>query len=252
MKPVSNQLIAQNQPSSVKTRKAAPIKNNAVETTKATLSQMDESDIGVTIRMKTRLMGLQQAEANISDTTTLLQVANGHLLTAERLLQKVRTLAVRSSNGIYTNNDRQLFQVQVSQLVDEVDRIASQAEFNDMALLQGEFARDSRVASMWVHMGPNMHQRERIYLGTITALSLRMRNIDGSTISISTAGLANETIGQVDSALQRIGKERSDIKGYLDRLKEASQDIIDELKIFQKSKLFGPKPAGEKNASHEH
>jgi flagellin len=84
------------------------------------------------------------------------------LSVSEKMSTQMRVLAIQSSHGIYTQSDRQLIQVEVSALVNEVDRIASQAEFNKMKLLLGDFARINPRASMWFHIGPNMHHREVI------------------------------------------------------------------------------------------
>ena len=104
-----------------------------------------------------------------------------------------------------------MIQVEVSQLIDEVDRIASQAEFNTLKLFQGDFARDSRTASMWFHIGPNMHQRERVYLITMTAKALNMRQFDGNVLSLSTPTKANELIGIMDESLYKLNKQRADL-----------------------------------------
>jgi len=195
----------------------------------------DASGLAVSEKMRTQIKGLRQAERNTEDGMSLVQTTEGFLSTTSDILQRVRVLAVQSSNGIYTDNDRQLIQVEVSQMVNEVDRIASQAQFNTMSLLQGDFARDSRVASMWLHMGPNMHQRERVFIGTMTAKSLKLKNVDGSIISISTAGLANETIGRIDSALTRIAKQRADLGAYYSRLEFAAKGLMNAYENIQAS-----------------
>ncbi|MDH4263350.1 MAG: flagellin [Spirochaetia bacterium] len=193
----------------------------------------DASGLAVSEKMRTQIKGLRQAERNTEDGMSLVQTAEGFLMTTSDILQRIRVLAVQSSNGIYTDNDRQLIQVEVSQMVNEVDRVASQAQFNTMALLQGDFARDSRVASMWLHMGPNMHQRERVFIGTMTARSLNMKNIDGSIVSISTAGLANETIGKIDAALTKIAKQRADLGAYNSRLEFAAKGLMNAYENIQ-------------------
>ena len=198
-------------------------------------SSDDASGLAVSEKMRTQIRGLRQAERNTEDGMSLVQTTEGFLTTTADILQRIRVLAVQSSNGIYTDNDRQLIQVEVSQMVNEVDRVASQAQFNTMSLLQGDFARDSRVASMWLHMGPNMHQRERVFIGTMTARSLNMKNIDGSIVSISTAGLANETIGRIDSALTKIAKQRADLGAYYTRLEFAAKGLMNAYENVQAS-----------------
>ncbi len=130
----------------------------------------DASGLAVSEKMRSQIMGLRQAERNTEDGMSLIQTAEGYLQEVNDIIQRMRVLAVQSSNGIYTQEDRQYIQVEISELVDEVDRIASQAEFNKMNLLLGDFSRINPKASMWFHMGPNMHQRERVFIQTMTAI----------------------------------------------------------------------------------
>ena len=129
----------------------------------------DASGLAVSEKMRTQIQGLRQAERNTEDGMSFIQTAEGYLDQTSSILQRIRVLAVQSSNGIYSQEDRQLIQVEVSALIDEVDRIASQAEFNKFKLLLGDFSRTNPRASMWFHMGANMHQRERVYIGTMTS-----------------------------------------------------------------------------------
>ena len=195
----------------------------------------DASGLAVSEKMRTQIQGLRQAERNTEDGMSLIQTTEGYLQTTSDILQRVRVLAVQSSNGIYTDADRQLIQVEVSQLVDEIDRVASQAEFNTMNLLQGDFARGSMTASMWFHMGANMHQRERVFIGTMTASALNMKQQDGSITSISTAGKANMTIGVIDAALTRISKQRADLGAYYNRLEYAAKGLMNAYENIQAS-----------------
>ncbi len=186
----------------------------------------DASGLAVSEKMRAQIKGLRQAERNTEDGMSLIQTTEGYLQEVADLLQRIRVLAIQSSNGIYTPRDRQLIQVEVSQLIDEVDRIASQAEFNKMALLQGDFARNSSIASMWFHIGPNQHQRERVFISTMTARSLQLQREDGTLLSISTPGFANESIGVLDVALNRINKQRADLGAYFNRLEHAAKGLF--------------------------
>ncbi len=186
----------------------------------------DASGLAVSEKMRTQIMGLRQAERNTEDGMSMVQTTEGFLQGVSDILQRIRVLAVQSSNGIYSMNDRQLIQVEVSQLVDEVDRVASQAEFNKMKLLQGSFARGSRVSSMWFHIGPNQHQRERVYIQTMTAQALNLKRADGSILSISTAEFANSAIGVLDEALTQIAKQRADLGAYYNRMEHAAKGLM--------------------------
>ena len=195
----------------------------------------DASGLAVSEKMRAQIKGLRQAERNTEDGMSMIQTTEGYLQGVANILQRIRVLAIQSSNGVYTPKDRQLIQVEVSQLVDEVDRIASQAEFNKMPLLQGHFARGSRIGSMWFHMGPNMHQRERVYIQTMTALSLGLSRPDGTIMTISTPEFANESIGVLDVALNQINKQRADLGAYYNRLEHTAKGLMNAYENIQAS-----------------
>jgi len=196
----------------------------------------DASGLAVSEKMRTQIQGLRQAERNTEDGMSFVQTAEGYLDQTATILQRIRVLGVQSSNGIYTQEDRQLIQVEVSALVDEVDRIASQAEFNRFKLLLGEFSRTNPKASMWFHMGPNMHQRERVYIGTMTSLGLNLKEKTGKFLAnLSTADNANRTIGIVDDALHKISKQRADLGAYFNRMEHAAKGLMNAYENIQAS-----------------
>jgi flagellin len=179
----------------------------------------DASGLAVSEKMRAQIGGLRQAERNAEDGMSFVQTAEGYLNQTGTIVQRMRVLAVQSANGIYSPGDRQLIQVEVSALVDEIDRTASQAEFNKFKVLTGEFSRINPKASMWFQIGANANQRKRVYIGTMTAQSFRMRDASGKlTLSLSTPGGANEAIAILDTALQRLSKQRADLGAYYNRL----------------------------------
>jgi flagellin len=196
----------------------------------------DASGLAVSEKMRTQIQGLRQAERNAEDGMSFVQTTEGYLDQTASILQRMRVLAVQSSNGIYTNEDRQLIQVEVSALIDEVDRIASQAEFNKFKLLLGDFSRTNPKASMWFHIGANMHQRERVYIGTMTSEGLNLKERTGEFLAnLSTADKANRTIGILDEALQKLAKQRADLGAYYNRLEYASKGLMNAYENIQAS-----------------
>lgn len=196
----------------------------------------DASGLAVSEKMRAQIQGLRQAERNTEDGMSLVQTAEGYLNQTAAILQRIRVLGVQSSNGIYSQLDRQLIQVEVSALIDEVDRIASQAEFNKFRLLLGEFSRTNARASMWFHMGPNMHQRERIYIQTMTSLGLGLKERTGRFLAnLSTAEMANRTIGIVEDALHKISKQRADLGAYYNRLEHTARGLMNAFENMQAS-----------------
>jgi flagellin len=187
----------------------------------------DASGLAVSEKMRTQIQGLRQAERNTEDGMSFVQTAEGYLNQSAQIIQRVRVLSVQASNGVYSPQDRQLIQVEVSALIDEVDRIASQAEFNRFKVLTGEFSRINSKASMWFHLGPNMNQRERVYIGTMTAQSFKFRDVSGRiAITLSTPDGANKSIGIMDESLQRLAKQRADLGAYYNRMEMTAKGLM--------------------------
>ncbi len=190
----------------------------------------DASGLAVSEKMRSQIRGLNQASKNAANGISLIQTSEGYLQESQDILQRLRELAIQASNGIYTNEDRMQIQVEVSQLVDEIDRIASHAQFNGMNLLTGRFARENGdniiTSSMWFHIGANMDQRERVFIGTMTSKALGVRNVGSEEImSLSTPENANRSIGVLDAALKKINKQRADLGAYQNRLEHAIKGI---------------------------
>jgi flagellin len=187
----------------------------------------DASGLAVSEKMRTQIQGLRQAERNTEDGMSFVQTAEGYLNQTSQIIQRIRVLAIQSANGIYSNTDRQLIQVEVSALVDEVDRIASQAEFNRFKVLTGEFSKISPKASMWFHLGANQNQRERVYIGTMTAQAFKFKDATGKVIlSLSSPGGANDSLGILDRSLQVLAKQRADLGAYYNRLEMTAKGLM--------------------------
>ena len=183
----------------------------------------DASGLAVSEKMRAQIRGLNQASQNAENGISFIQTTEGYLQETEDILHRIRELAVQASNGIYSDEDRMMIQVEVSSLVDEVDRIASAAQFNGMNMLTGRFARPTGenvvTGSMWFHIGANMDQRTQVYIGTMTATALGMRNVgDETKISLAAPDEANRAIGTVDLALMKVNKQRADLGAYQNRL----------------------------------
>ncbi|MDR0290969.1 MAG: flagellin [Treponema sp.] len=188
----------------------------------------DASGLAVSEKMRSQIRGLNQAERNIQDGVSFIQATEGYLQATQDILGRVRELAVQAANGIYTEEDRMMIQVEVSQLVDEVNRIASHAQFNGMNMLTGAFATDSAVGRiMQLQVGANMDQSKQIFIGTMTATALGLLNNQGSEgpVSIATVEDANLTIGALDNALRMVNRQRADLGAYQNRFEIAAEGV---------------------------
>jgi flagellin len=189
----------------------------------------DASGLAVSEKLRSQIRGLNQASTNAQNGISFIQTSEGYLQESQDILQRLRELSVQAANGIYSDEDRMYIQVEVSQLVDELDRIASHAQFNGMNMLTGRFARitgdNIATASMWFHIGANMDQREQVFIGTMTAKGLGIRQMDESFVTLQTPDDANRTIGVCDAALKIINKQRADLGAYQNRLEHAVRGL---------------------------
>lgn len=192
-----------------------------------TKSGLDASGLAVSEKMRSQIRGLNQASRNIGDAVSFVQVAEGYLSETTDILQRIRELAVQGSNGVYSDEDRMQIQVEVSQLVAEVDRIASSAQFNGMNLLTGRFARESNTV-MQFQIGANADQSIRAYIGTMTASALGLKGMQGeesNVISVGSPDEANMALATIDEALKNVNKQRADLGAYQNRMELAQKGI---------------------------
>ncbi|AOX64050.1 flagellin [Stenotrophomonas sp. LM091] len=100
----------------------------------------DAAGLAISERFGTQIRGTDVAIRNANDGISLAQVAEGSLSEIGNNLQRVRELAVQSSNATNSASDRKALQAEVTQLVSEIDRVAKQSEFNGTKLLDGSFS----------------------------------------------------------------------------------------------------------------
>ena len=107
----------------------------------------DAAGLSISEKMRGQIRGLNQASTNAQDGISLIQTAEGALNETHSILQRMRELSVQSANGTETNDDREAIQDEISQLQDELDRIADTTEFNTMKLLDGSLDGSSSSTS---------------------------------------------------------------------------------------------------------
>jgi len=191
----------------------------------------DASGLAVSEKLRAQIRGLNQAGRNVENAVSFIQTTEGYLSETQDIMHRIRELAVQSANGIYTDEDRMQIQVEVSQLVDEVNRIASHAQFNGLNMLTGSFAKPAaggqQVRELFFQVGANMDQHKQVFIGTMTARALGLQGVGGgnNSVSISTPELANEVIGRMDSALSRVSRQRADLGAYQNRFELAAKGV---------------------------
>ena len=193
----------------------------------------DAAGLAVSEKMRSQIRGLNQASRNAADGISFIQTTEGYLQETHDVLHRIRELAIQAANGIYTDEDRLQIQVEFSQLIDEVDRVASHAQFNELNLLTGRFANPVvgiPTASMWFFIGANMDQREQVFIGTMSVAGLGLigqlpGGADLRESGAITPDNANASLGIIDFAINKVSKQRADLGSFQNRLELAITGI---------------------------
>lgn len=181
------------------------------------------SGLAVSEKMRAQIRGLNQASKNISDGVSFIQTTEGYLDEITQIIHRIRELSVQSVNGIYSDEDRMQIQVEVSQLIAEVDRIASQSTFNGMTLLTGRFSKEN--SNMVLQVGANIDQNISVYIEEVTAMSLGLKPSTEEVLNIRNPEDANRAIGTLDEALKKINSQRANLGAYQKRLELAKNGV---------------------------
>src|SRR6201995_4433676 len=170
----------------------------------------DAAGLAISSRMSAQISGLNQAVRNANDAISLSQTAEGALGEASTILTRIRDLAVQSANDTNSATDRAALQQEVSQLQQELNRVANETEFNGKKLLDGTF-----VAQQF-QVGANANQVVDISMESAkgTDMGNQQTGSDGSAIlaPAATNGVAAQNLtvsGTVGTATVAVGAAAS-------------------------------------------
>lgn len=113
-------------------------------------------------KMYSQIRGLNQANRNSQDGISLVQTAEGALQEVHSILQRMRTLSVQSSNGIYTDNDRDNIQSEINELLNEINRISDNTEFNKQKILSSNNSNTTTIS-----VNNNNSNSSKVYTNTL-------------------------------------------------------------------------------------
>jgi flagellin len=175
------------------------------------INRAGDNAAGLTIseKMRGQIKGLEQASANAQDGISLIQTAEGALNETQSILQRMRELAVQSSNDTNVSADRNAIKEELTALTSEVGRIAGQTEFNTMKLLNGTFSNKN------LQVGANSSQNIKFSINAMTVSAL---GISGIASKVSTYGSSTKAISTVQSALNKVSIQRSALGALQNRL----------------------------------
>ena len=174
----------------------------------------DAAGLAISEKMRGQIRGLDMASKNAQDSISLIQTAEGALNETHAILQRMRELAVQSSNDTNVTGDRAALQQEVKALTSEINRIAKNTEFNTQKLLSGGFSNKK------FHIGANKGQSIALTIGSMAASALSI-----SGISISTQGNADSAITTIESAITKVSTERSKLGAVQNRLEHTINNL---------------------------
>jgi flagellin len=181
----------------------------------------DAAGLAISERMKAQIRGLRQASRNAQDAISLLHVADGALGEMQAILHRLREIAVYSATGTLTESERSALQMEFNELVEALNDMAQNTNFNTIPLLDG--SHDEKNPLM-IHIGANAGQNMDIALEDMSPEALGLKK-EGQTISVSTQEEANDAIGLVDEALAKVSSQRSYVGAKVRRLEHTVSNL---------------------------
>ncbi|WP_026908869.1 flagellin [Paucisalibacillus globulus] len=178
----------------------------------------DAAGLAISEKMRGQIKGLEMASKNAQDGISLIQTAEGALNETHSILQRMRELAVQSSNDTNTTGDRKELQKEVDQLVSEIDRIANNTEFNTKKLLEGSLSGTANALTF--HVGANSGQVVTLDINSMTASGLGV-----SGINISGQTSADDAISTIQTAIDKVSSERSKLGAVQNRLEHTINNL---------------------------
>jgi flagellin len=182
----------------------------------------DASGLAVSETLRSQIRGLRQAQRNAFDSISFIQTAEGSLQEVHSILHRVRELAVQSANAIYSEQDRSLIQIEVSQLIQEIDRIAESTEFNRFKILDGS-NRDFQF-----QIGANPGQNISVDMKTMTATAIGI-----SGLTMQTVSSADDALRRVDEAVDTVSRQRANFGAVANRLEHVVSSLAIAEENFQ-------------------
>ncbi len=183
----------------------------------------DAAGLQITDRMTSQVQGLNQAVRNANDAISLAQTAEGAMQETTTALQRIRTLAIQSQNGINTSADRLALQKEVSALRTEISRIATTTQFAGVDVLSGDFSAKFLV-------GANAGQTISVNLSSAALTRAGVNGFSATGLGITddnvlTEAAASRLLSAVDSAVSAIGGMRADLGALQNRFQSTIRNL---------------------------
>ncbi|MDO3377962.1 flagellin domain-containing protein [Geoalkalibacter halelectricus] len=179
----------------------------------------DSAGLAISDRMTSQIRGLNQAVRNANDGISVAQTAEGAMGEITNILQRMRELAVQSANDSNSESDRKSLQAEVSQLINEIDRIAQTTEFNETKLLDGS--------------GSTLNFQVGARGTTSDQIGIKIEDLDMTTDTLGVDGVDLEasdfdidaTLKSIDDAIGTVSSARGDLGAIQNRFESTIANL---------------------------
>jgi flagellin len=198
----------------------------------------DAAGLAISEKLRGQVNGLNTASSNAQNAISLVQTAEGALNETHSILQRVRELAVQSSNDTNTDADRGAIQKEVDALAKELNRIGNTTEFNTKKLLSGGDTTGTTAgttASLTFQVGANQGQSLTVAIGDMRggALGVSVDGTGAASFDETAKGLdvsssqaaASTAIGTLDKAIEKVSGQRADLGAVQNRLEHTVNNL---------------------------
>jgi flagellin len=183
----------------------------------------DAAGLQISERMTSQINGLDQAVRNANDAISLAQTAEGALAETSNSLQRIRQLAIQAQNGINSDEDRNALNKEVSALKEEISRISTATQFNNVNILSAEFSAAFLI-------GANSGQKISVNLSSTGLAGTGITGFDNAgltidNVAVDTVNGASTALAAIDAALSGIGAVRADLGALSNRFQSTIRNL---------------------------
>jgi len=178
----------------------------------------DAAGLQISEALTSQIQGIDQSVRNANDAISLVQVAEGALSETTTSLQRIRTLAIQSQNGINSSSDRAALQQEVTALVSELSRIGADTQFANVNILDGGFSATFQV-------GANAGQSISVNLSSSNGASFGASGLGVGSVDIGTSAGASAALASIDTAISSIGAQRAELGALQNRFQSTIRNL---------------------------
>ena len=186
----------------------------------------DAAGLSITQNMTSQIRGLNQAVRNVNDGINLLQTADGALVETAGMLQRMRELAVQSSNGVNSVSQRGYLDKEFKSLQEEINRIASNTGWNNMTLVNGSGATAATAMTFVFQAGIASGQTISMNIEPMNTTALGVAATGGSSIAIANFTAAQAAITAIDVAIENVSLGRSAMGATMNQLSYSADNMV--------------------------